>query len=102
VTSAFYIEPTAVSSGAVKNPTYNDLAAILDAFNGSGGSGDYQKGLPPGWASGFYLSATEMFNRGQHAAVGLGNAGYVFSFNEYADTFGYDHTGKMWVALQVL
>jgi hypothetical protein len=94
--------PTAVSSGTVNNSTYNDLAAIWDAFNGSSTT-DNTDGLPTGWAdNAYYLSATELNGRGTHAAVGLGTGGYVTSFAEYATSLEPNHTGKMWVALQVL
>ena len=39
------------------NPTYNDLLAIWDAYNGSG-TGQNTSGLPAGWADGIYASAT--------------------------------------------
>nr|MCE2679896.1 cadherin repeat domain-containing protein [Burkholderiales bacterium] len=102
LTSAGHLVPTAVSSGTVNNSTYNDLAAIWDAFNGSSTT-DNTDGLPTGWAdNAYYLSATELNGRGTHAAVGLGTGGYVTSFAEYATSLEPNHTGKMWVALQVL
>lgn len=58
-----------------ENPTYNDLLAIWDAFNGTGTGTDFQ-GWPSGWAGGArYWSATP--SGSGHAWVHLfwGNVG---------------------------
>ena len=80
---------TAVSNNTTDNPTYNDLLAIWDAYNGSGTStGD--RGVPAGWQAGGYWSATP--SASGHALVGLNN-GFV---NGIADG------NNLYVALQVL
>ncbi len=84
-----YKNGTAVNSGSVNNPTYDDLLAIWDAHNGSG-TGTGTAGIPPGWNGNDYWSATP--SAWGHAFVSL-DIGYVL---DVADTNSY------YVALQVL
>ena len=71
------------------NATYDDLYAIWDAFNGTG-SGTNMTGVPSGWISNYYLSATP--SASGHAGVYLAG--------------GYAHDGvygsNMFVAFEVL
>ncbi|MBF0255915.1 MAG: hypothetical protein HQL47_05515, partial [Gammaproteobacteria bacterium] len=66
---------TTVNSGETVNPTYDDLLAIWDAYNGSGTEkGSYEPntylyGDPPGWGTGVYWSATP--STAGHAGVGF-------------------------------
>jgi hypothetical protein len=81
---------TAVSlNTTTNNPTYNDLLAVWDAYNG-GGTGTPINGTPAGWNSFLYWSATPS-NSG-HIDVNL-ITGHVSAF---ADVFADC------VALQVL
>jgi hypothetical protein len=62
---------TAVNSGAVNNPTYNDLLAIWDAHN-LGGTGTGTNGTPAGWGGTYlYWSATPFGS--SHTSIGLTN-----------------------------
>ena len=79
---------TAISSGASNNPTYNDLLAIWDAYNGAG-TGTGIAGVPSGWNNG-YWSAT---------ATASGHA-YVNFYGGYVSD--YEDTDNNYVALQVL
>jgi hypothetical protein len=80
---------TAVSNTTTDNPTYNDLLAIWDAHNGAGTSTGVG-GVPAGWKSSFYWSATP--SASGHAGVGL-DSGYVFDGTDAVSVY---------VALQVL
>jgi hypothetical protein len=77
------------------NPTYDDLLAIWDAFNGNSliTGGD---GLPQGWRADDYWSATSAPSRG-HVYVDL-NTGLTSS--EFDN--GPNQFSNMYVALQVL
>ena len=55
------------------NPTYDDLMAIWDAFNGTG-SGTGMNGRPSGWDSGYYWSATPSVSGHATVNLDLGNA----------------------------
>ena len=64
---------TAVSNGATPNGTYNDLLAIWDANNGAT-IAKTESGVPSGWLSSAYWSATPSANG--HATVSSnGNVG---------------------------
>jgi hypothetical protein len=64
---------TAVNSPEQINNTYDDLLAIWDAFNGDG-TGISTSGVPPGWISSEYWSASlGTFWSGSHAGVQFGN-----------------------------
>jgi Ca2+-binding RTX toxin-like protein/methionine-rich copper-binding protein CopC len=81
--------PAASGSTAI-NPTYDDLLAIWDAYNGTG-TGLYDDGTPPGWLDdNHYWSATP--SASGHAYVNL-DYGYVVDGNDYYGNF---------VALEVL
>ncbi|MGI9213571.1 MAG: Calx-beta domain-containing protein [Methylococcaceae bacterium] len=81
--------PASVGSTAI-NPTYDDLLAIWDAYNGTG-SGRSNYGTPPGWDDyRDYWSATP--SASGHAGVNL-VYGYV---DDYGDI------GNIYVALEVL
>ncbi|MGE0100667.1 MAG: hypothetical protein AB7S86_20210, partial [Hydrogenophaga sp.] len=55
---SYQLFPGTSVSGSANNPTYNDMLAIWDAFNGTGTLGDVD-GTPPGWAvNGNYATAT--------------------------------------------
>jgi hypothetical protein len=106
------------STSGTANPTYNQLTAIWDAFNGTGvgydesygGTGGDLFGVPPGWAGESvsaampdnyrYWSATKsaMSASESHAYLNFswGGAGPDPSPNPYDDTIKY------YVALQVL
>jgi hypothetical protein len=76
---------------------YDGLLAIWDAYNGIAAGQGVSSGVPPGWASDTYWSATATLNSGtktwaDHALLGL-NTGYIYG---YADTTTY------YVALRVL
>jgi hypothetical protein len=73
------------------NPTYNDLMAIWDAYNGQGLLGNVA-GVPPGWMAGNYASATPAGLL--HASLNL-STGTVINNNLDANT-------NLFVALQVL
>jgi hypothetical protein len=60
---------TAVDSPTADNPTYDDFAAIWDAFNGNT-TATGTVGVPPGWATGAYRSATPTID-GHHVIVSL-------------------------------
>ena len=72
------------------NVTYDDLAAIWDAFNGTG-SGTNMTGVPSDWSNLDYWSATPA---GSGHAVFYASGGYV--------TNGSDTWGKHLVAFEVL
>ncbi|MFA6014096.1 MAG: Ig-like domain-containing protein [Gallionellaceae bacterium] len=74
------------------NPTYNDLLAIWDAYNGTG-TATTNNGIPTGWLGDGYWSATPTSN-GNHAYVNL-NGSLVR--NDSNDT-----NGNLFVAVQVL
>ena len=81
---------TAVSNNTTTdNPTYNDLLAIWDSYNGTTTEG-YTEGTPSGWTASYYWSATT--STSGHADVYL-YFGYV---NDSGDTY------DIYVALQVL
>ena len=81
---------TAVSNNTTTdNPTYNDLLAIWDSYNGATTETNIA-GVPSGWIAHGYWSATT--STSGHAGVGL-YGGYVY---DYYDTIGN------YVALQVL
>jgi len=73
------------------NPTYDDLLAVWDAYKGTG-SGTGDSGVPPGWTSGTYWSATPG-DTSQHVYVDLGT-GYFHGYDP--DTFA------RYVALEVV
>ncbi|NDD14710.1 MAG: cadherin repeat domain-containing protein, partial [Betaproteobacteria bacterium] len=73
------------------NPTYNDLLAIWDAYNGSTDGSNGISGIPPNWAP-YFWSATAVDGL-HHTNVGL-DRGVVYNTND-ADTSFY-------VALEVL
>lgn len=62
---------TSVSSGTENQTTYDGLLAIWDAHNGDG-TGAAAIGVPNGWVSSYYWSATST-NAGSHARLGLNN-----------------------------
>ena len=81
---------TAVSNNTTTdNPTYNDLLAIWDSYNGAT-TGTNIAGVPSGWNAGDYWSATT--SSIGHAGVGLSDS-FVYNAND---------TGPGYVALQVL
>ena len=73
------------------NPTYDDLMAIWDAYNGQDRLGNVA-GVPPGWMAGNYASATPAGSL--HASLNL-STGTVINNNLDANT-------NLFVALQVL
>ena len=81
---------TAVSNNTTTdNPTYNDLLAIWDSYNGAT-TGTYMAGAPSGWHANIYWSATP--STSGHANVNLNNG----NVNDNNDT------NNKYVALQVL
>lgn len=82
---------TAINSASLNNPTYNDLMAIWDAFNGST-TGTSLTGRPAGWASASYLSST---------ASGV-DTHFSFAMNGGSVASTLDTDGTRYVALQVL
>ena len=81
---------TAVSNNTTTdNPTYNDLLAIWDSYNGTT-TGTNIAGVPSGWHADGYWSATT--STSGHASVYF-DFGYV---SDSIDTYG------TYVALQVL
>ena len=78
------------------NPTYDDLVAIWDAFNGNGTTTTTAPGTPDGWSEGFYWSATEFETIGsqdeKHYTMDLTNG--LGGTNGDHDTY--------WVAVQVV
>ena len=83
---------TAVSlNTTTNNPTFNDLLAVWDAYNGSG-TGSVSNGTPGGWKVEGYWSATP--STSGHASVMLGT-GYIYNGTDFFADYGY-------VALQVL
>jgi len=72
------------------NPTYDDLLAIWDQFNGTG-TGTGYAGVPPGWLGNVWSSTVT--NTGSHAH-GVLNTGSVL--NALGDQYAY------YVALEVL
>jgi hypothetical protein len=75
---ATFVAGTSVDDPSENNPTYSDLAAIWDAFNGSS-TGTGAAGVPPGWASGIYWTATPSGGSGatnHHGRLNLTN-GYI-------------------------
>jgi len=80
---------TAPDGATADNPTYEDLLAIWDNYNGTG-TGTGTPGVPPGWQSYRYWSATP--SASGHASVYL-VVGYVYDNGD---------TGNSYVALQVL
>jgi hypothetical protein len=76
-----YWNGTAVSSGAVNNQAYDDLLAIWDAYNGNGTGLDLA-GVPPGWGTDYFWSATP---HGHESILVHGGRGYVLnSGGQYA------------------
>ena len=73
------------------NPTYDDMMAIWDAYNGQGLLGNVA-GVPPGWMAGNYASATPAALL--HASLNL-STGTVVNDNPEASI-------NLFVALQVL
>ena len=80
---------TAVSNTTTDNLLYNDLLAIWDAHNGAGTSTG-SRGVPTGWQTGPYWSATPTASGHARIYLSVGNIG------ESVDNFGGN------VALQVL
>lgn len=77
------------------NPTYDDLAAIWDAFNGAGTTTTTAPGIPEGWSEGFYWSATRYptpDNQENHYSMDLTNG--LGGTNGDHDTY--------WAAVQVV
>lgn len=62
---------TAVGDGSTTNPTYDDLLAIWDAYNGSG-TGVGTSGTPPGWLASAYWSASLGNTLGHSTVSNLG------------------------------
>ncbi|WP_439590213.1 cadherin domain-containing protein, partial [Hydrogenophaga sp.] len=85
-----YQNGTAVSSGAVNNPGYDDLLAIWDAYNGNG-TGNSISGTPAGWSGVYLMAATP--HAPHHVIVNMGN-GYV--------NHSLDNVVTFYAALQVL
>ena len=84
------IGSTTASNGSnVNNPTYNDLLAVWDAYNGTSISTN-SAGTPPNWFASDYWTATP--STSGHATLSI-NSGFV---GNMADT------GNRYVALQVL
>jgi hypothetical protein len=84
------IGSTTASNGSnVNNPTYNDLLAVWDAYNGTSISTN-SAGTPPNWFASDYWTATP--STIGHATLSI-NSGFV---GNMADT------GNRYVALQVL
>lgn len=79
-------QPGTVVSGTADNPTYNDLLAIWDAYNGTG-TDMKMGGTPPGWRAFIYWSATPSYSG--HASV------------SFIDGFVFDEVSG-YVALEVL
>ncbi len=73
----------------LNNPTYDDMMAIWDAYNGQGGN---VAGVPPGWMAGNYASATPAALL--HAGLNL-STGTVDNDNP-------EDSINLFVALQVL
>ncbi|MFA7019318.1 MAG: Ig-like domain-containing protein [Sphaerochaetaceae bacterium] len=73
------------------NPTYDDLVAIWDAFNGGGTTTTTGPGVPDGWSKGFYWSATN-YDINKHYTMDLTNG--LGGTNGEQDTY--------WVAVQVI
>jgi hypothetical protein len=89
-TLSYGLQPgTSVNSGAVNNPTYDDLLAIWDAGNGAG-TGTGASGLPVTWGNGGYWSSTP--STSGHA--------YVTYTGTVVNTI--DNGGASYVVLQVL
>ncbi|MBN2842538.1 MAG: hypothetical protein JXM68_05575, partial [Sedimentisphaerales bacterium] len=81
--------PTAIDNvppGEI-NPTYDDLAAIWDAFEGN----PTENGTPPEWANGIYWSATQ-YDATKHYSMDLTNG--LGATNA--------ETNQSWVAVQVI
>ena len=77
------------------NPTYDDLVAIWDAFNGSGTTTTTAPGIPEGWSEGFYWSATQYptpDNQENHYSMDMTNG--LGGTNGDHDTY--------WAAVQVV
>jgi hypothetical protein len=82
-------ENTNVNSPEVVNSTYDDLLAIWDAHNGSALAGNSVAGVPNGWKSDAYWSATSWgYDFGTNAYynynINLSN-GYTSSINQIHD-----------------
>jgi len=73
------------------NPTYDDLVAIWDAFNGNGTTVTTAPGMPDGWSQGIYWSATQ-YDINKHYTMDLTNG--LGATNGEHDTY--------WVAVQVI
>lgn len=67
----FQYPGTTVASGDTRNPAYNDLVAVWDAYNGSEANWWGLDGTPDDWTSGIYWSATPSSEG--HVAVNLSN-----------------------------
>jgi hypothetical protein len=91
ITDSISISGTAIDNNPAgeTNTTYDDLAAIWDAHNGTG-TGTGGSGTPSGWQNSNYWSATPSSNG--HAGIILGN-GLVFIT---------DDSSYFYVALEVL
>ncbi|MCW5653674.1 cadherin repeat domain-containing protein [Hydrogenophaga sp.] len=63
---------TAVASAQTTNSRYDDLLAIWDAYNGNGQDVTNVAGVPAGWLTSAYWSATTNGSSAQHAMVDLG------------------------------
>jgi hypothetical protein len=99
------INGTALNSPSQTNPSYDDLSAIWDAYNGtlvgsySGqglngsnrGSGNITSGAPGAWVNDSYVSTTPWPSSNEYAALRVYDG---LAFNH--------HTYPMSVALQVL
>jgi len=73
------------------NPTYDDLVAIWDAFNGGEVTTTTAPGVPDGWSKGIYWSATQ-YDLNKHYTMDLTNG--LGGTNGEHDTY--------WVAVQVI
>jgi hypothetical protein len=90
-TSTGFLPGTSASgTGTVDNPTYNDMLAIWDALNGTA-TGTNIAGLPPGWVSSNYSSATTTPSGHAYFALANGNVSTII-----------DSSSNAYVALQVL
>ena len=61
---------TAANGSTADNPTYNDLLAVWDAYNGTGTSATVP-GVPPGWGGGNYWSASDTGTSTEHSYLDL-------------------------------
>ena len=77
-----------------ENPTYDDLLAIWDGYNGTGTGTTIANASPEGWQAAPYWSATP--SASGHALVGL-DGGVVFDSQDY-----FIGGNRYYVALEVV